>query len=203
MQPFPGRDFRIPRVQSINVSGHKFGIAPLAVGWIIWREKSLIPQCLLLESSYLRGTQSNFSLSFSRSGAPIAGQYYNFLRLGLAGYRERTHSLLDRACHLSIRLEETGYFTCLSDAHRQQIPGVCRDLCRGDDQIAAPVLPIVVFRLTDRVRRLYPKMQLSDVSDAMHGFRFSIPSKYISLFYWVSSISHGFRLQSSWLGILW
>ncbi|OQD66984.1 hypothetical protein PENPOL_c004G00788 [Penicillium polonicum] len=169
-------DFRLPRVQSINVSGHKYGMAPLAVGWIIWREKSHIPQCLLLESSYLRGTQSNFSLSFSRSGAPIAGQYYNFLRLGLAGYRERTHGLLDRACHLSIRLEDTGYFSCLSDAHRQQIPGVCHDLCRGADQITAPVLPVVVFRLSDRVRQLYPKMQLSDVSDAMHGFKFSIPN---------------------------
>lgn len=198
---FHGRDFRLPRVQSINVSGHKFGMAPLAVGWIIWREKSHIPQCLLLESSYLRGTQSNFSLSFSRSGAPIAGQYYNFLRLGLTGYRERTHSLLDRACHLSIRLEETGYFSCLSDAHRRQIPGVCRDLCREGGQITAPVLPVVVFRLTDRVRRLYPKMQLSDVSDAMHGFRFSIPSKYLSLFYWLLPISHGFRLYSSWLGL--
>ncbi|KAJ5409716.1 uncharacterized protein N7487_004075 [Penicillium crustosum] len=169
-------DFRLPRVQSINVSGHKFGRAPLAVGWIIWREKSHIPQCLLLESSYLRGTQSNFSLSFSRSGAPIAGQYYNFLHLGLAGYRERTHILLDRACHLSVRLERTGYFSCLSDAHRRQIPGICRDHCREGGQTTAPVLPVVVFRLTDHVQRLYPKVQLSDVSDAMHNFRFSIPN---------------------------
>ena len=30
-------DFRLPRVKSINASGHKFGLAPLGVGWVIWR----------------------------------------------------------------------------------------------------------------------------------------------------------------------
>ena len=155
-------------------------MASLAVGWIVWREKSQIPQSLLLESSYLRGTSSNFSLSFSKSGAPIAGQYYNFLHLGLSGYRDRAHSLLDGACRLSIRLEDTGYFFCLSDAHRPQLSqtaGGCHTLCRGDDQVAAPVLPVEVFRLTDRVRRQYPKLQLLDVSDAMHDLKFSIPRK--------------------------
>ncbi|KAJ5757350.1 uncharacterized protein N7511_006044 [Penicillium nucicola] len=170
-------DFRLPRVQSINASGHKFGLTPLAVGWIVWREKSQIPQELLLESSYLRGTHSNFSLSFSRSGVPIVGQYYNFLRLGLAGYRDRTQSLFDRASRLSALLEETGFFCCLGDAHRRQSAAGYHTLCRGGDQAAAaPVLPIVVFRLTDRVRRQYPNLQLSNVSDAMQGLNFSIPN---------------------------
>ncbi len=31
-------DFRLPRVKSINASGHKFGLAPLGVGWVLWRE---------------------------------------------------------------------------------------------------------------------------------------------------------------------
>ena len=31
-------DFRIPRVRSINASGHKFGLAPLGVGWVVWRD---------------------------------------------------------------------------------------------------------------------------------------------------------------------
>ena len=30
-------DFRLPRVRSINASGHKFGLAPLGVGWVVWR----------------------------------------------------------------------------------------------------------------------------------------------------------------------
>ena len=28
-------DFRIPRVKSINASGHKYGLAPLGVGWVV------------------------------------------------------------------------------------------------------------------------------------------------------------------------
>ena len=36
-------DFRLPRVKSINTSGHKFGLAPLGVGWIIWRDRSDLP----------------------------------------------------------------------------------------------------------------------------------------------------------------
>ncbi len=31
-------DFRIPRVKSINASGHKFGLAPLGCGWVVWSE---------------------------------------------------------------------------------------------------------------------------------------------------------------------
>ena len=31
-------DFRVPRVKSISTSGHKFGLAPLGVGWILWRD---------------------------------------------------------------------------------------------------------------------------------------------------------------------
>jgi glutamate decarboxylase len=155
-------------------------MAPLAVGWIVWREKSLIPQGLLLESSYLRGTHSNFSLSFSRSGAPIAGQYYNFLRFGLDGYRERTSHLLEFAYRFSIRLEDTGYFVCLSGAHRQPLAhraGNRYTFCCGADQAAAPVLPIVVFTLTGHARQQYPKLQLSDVSNAMQDSKLSIPSE--------------------------
>ena len=34
-------DFRIPRVKSISTSGHKFGLAPLGVGWVLWRRKEI------------------------------------------------------------------------------------------------------------------------------------------------------------------
>ena len=48
-------DFRIPRVKSINASGHKFGLAPLGVGWIIWREASDLPEDLIFWVNYLGG----------------------------------------------------------------------------------------------------------------------------------------------------
>lgn len=41
-------DFRLPRVKSINTSGHKFGLAPLGVGWIIWRDAEDLPEDHLL-----------------------------------------------------------------------------------------------------------------------------------------------------------
>src|SRR5258708_6508041 len=37
-------DFRIPRVKSISTSGHKFGLAPLGVGWVLWRGKDDRPR---------------------------------------------------------------------------------------------------------------------------------------------------------------
>ena len=33
-------DFRLQRVKSINTSGHKYGLSPLGVGWVIWRDKA-------------------------------------------------------------------------------------------------------------------------------------------------------------------
>ena len=42
-------DFRIKRVCSINTSGHKFGLAYVGVGWVVWRDKSLLPKELIFE----------------------------------------------------------------------------------------------------------------------------------------------------------
>jgi glutamate decarboxylase len=46
-------DFRIPRVKSINASGHKFGLAPLGCGWAIWREAKDLPEDLIFRVKYL------------------------------------------------------------------------------------------------------------------------------------------------------
>ncbi len=40
-------DFRLPRVKSISASGHKFGLAPLGCGWVIWRDEEALPQELV------------------------------------------------------------------------------------------------------------------------------------------------------------
>src|SRR4051812_38710175 len=42
-------DFRLPRVRSINVSGHKFGLVYAGVGWIIWRDVKFLPKHLIFE----------------------------------------------------------------------------------------------------------------------------------------------------------
>lgn len=174
-------------------------MAPLAVGWIVWRDKSKIPQDLLLESSYLRGSHTNFSLSFSHSGAPIAGQYYNFHRMGITGYREWAQTMLDRARLLSIGLHDIGYFSCLGDSHNQlssQGANGYNTRCQESDCAEAPALPIVVFTFSDHVQRLYPKLRLPDVSDSMYDLEFSIPSKSIRVTFipFRSNILSGYTL---------
>lgn len=43
------RNFELPRVKSINTSGHKFGLVYAGVGWIIWRDESYLPKYLVFE----------------------------------------------------------------------------------------------------------------------------------------------------------
>jgi glutamate decarboxylase len=83
----PMWDFKLPRVKSINTSGHKFGLVYAGVGWIIWRDEAYLPKYLIFELHYLGGTEESFTLNFSRPGAQIIGQYYNLLHLGFSGYR--------------------------------------------------------------------------------------------------------------------
>ena len=78
-------DFRLPRVKSISTSGHKFGLAPLGVGWVIWRDRQELPEDLIFHCNYLGGNMPTFQINFSRPAGQIIGQYYNFLRLGLRG----------------------------------------------------------------------------------------------------------------------
>ena len=80
-------DFRLPRVQSINTSGHKYGLVYPGVGWVIWRNPDALPDDLVFNVNYLGGDMPTFALNFSRPGNQIAAQYYNFLRLGFEGYR--------------------------------------------------------------------------------------------------------------------
>jgi glutamate decarboxylase len=79
-------DFRLPRVASINVSGHKYGLVSPGLGWVLWRDPGALPDDLVFRVNYLGGEMPTFALTFSRPSAPIAAQYYNFLRLGFDGY---------------------------------------------------------------------------------------------------------------------
>ena len=57
-------DFRLPRVKSINASGHKFGLAPLGCGWAVWREAEDLPEDLIFRVKYLGGNMPTFGLNF-------------------------------------------------------------------------------------------------------------------------------------------
>ncbi|MDH5856764.1 glutamate decarboxylase [Lampropedia aestuarii] len=106
-------DFRLPRVHSINTSGHKFGLAPLGVGWVVWRDASNLPEELIFNVNYLGGNMPTFALNFSRPGGQIVAQYYNFLRLGKDGYRKIHTACYDTARYLSDEIDKLGPFKVL------------------------------------------------------------------------------------------
>ena len=127
-------DFRIPRVKSINASGHKFGLSPLGVGWVIWREKHDLPEELVFRVNYLGGDMVDFALNFSRPAGAIVAQYYNFLRLGRKGYRKIHAACYKTAQFVAREIEAMGPFEVIYDGQMHQgIPGVCWKLKKGTD----------------------------------------------------------------------
>ena len=120
-------DFRLPRVKSINASGHKFGLAPLGVGWALWREKHDLPSELIFDVNYLGGNMPTFALNFSRPGGEIICQYYNFLRLGKEGYREIQTECSALGRYLAGKIAEFGHFRIIYDGEGG-IPGLCWEL---------------------------------------------------------------------------
>ena len=119
-------DFRIPRVKSINSSGHKFGLSPLGVGWIIWREASDLPEELVFWVNYLGGNMRNIGLNFSRPGGQVVCQYYNYVRLGREGYRKIHTACYETAHYLAREIEKVGPFEMIYRGDMSVgIPAVC------------------------------------------------------------------------------
>ncbi len=124
-------DFRLPRVASINTSGHKYGLVYPGVGWALWRTADALPEELVFRVDYLGGDMPTFSLNFSRPGSQVAAQYYTFVRLGREGYRAVQQQTRDVARSLAERIEAFGDFTMLS---------------RGDQ------LPVFTFTTAEGIR---------------------------------------------------
>lgn len=142
-------DFRLPLVKSINVSGHKYGLVYPGVGWVVWRDKSELPEDLIFHVNYLGGDMPTFTLNFSRPGNQIVAQYYNFIRLGFEGYKEIMEGLQDTAKYLARELEKRGPFKMLHD---------------GTD------IPVLAFRVTD------PTFTCFDISDALRIYGWQVPA---------------------------
>ncbi|MFC8230429.1 glutamate decarboxylase [Streptomyces sp. NPDC057287] len=136
-------DFRLPRVSSINTSGHKYGLVYPGVGWALWRSPAELPEELVFRVNYLGGDMPTFALNFSRPGAQVVAQYYTFLRLGREGYRAVQQTSRDIARRLAADFEALDDF---------------RLLTRGDE------LP--VFTLTTK-----PEVRAYDVFDVSRRLR--------------------------------
>lgn len=138
-------DFRQKRVVSINASGHKYGLAPLGVGWAIWRDAEHLPEDLIFRVNYLGGDMPTFALNFSRPGGQIVAQYYNFLRLGREGYRRLQQACYDTAAFLSDEINAMGPFSVIYDG-RGGIPAVSWSLTEDTNHKYS------LYDLSDRLR---------------------------------------------------
>ena len=144
-------DFRLPRVASINTSGHKYGLVYPGVGWIIWRDKDALPADLIFWVNYLGDNMPTFALNFSRPGAQVVAQYYNFLRLGFDGFRRTQQYARDVATRLSGQIAEIGPF----------------ELITTGDQ-----LPVFAFTLSKTVTNY----SVFDVSHALRERGWQVPA---------------------------
>ncbi len=144
-------DFRLPRVASINTSGHKYGLVYPGVGWIVWRDVAALPEDLIFWVNYLGDNMPTFALNFSRPGAQIVAQYYNFIRLGFAGYRKVQLYAREVATRLSTRIAELDSFTLLT---------------KGDE------LPVFAFSVRDGI----DNFSVFDVSTALRERGWLVPA---------------------------
>ncbi|MHC5201547.1 glutamate decarboxylase [Myroides sp. LJL119] len=138
-------DFRLPRVKSINTSGHKFGLAPIGVGWIVWREKTDLPEGLIFDVNYLGGNMKTFALNFSRPGGQIISQYHNFLHYGREGYTRILQAMSDHGQYIAQEVKKMGVFDIVYDGVNG-VPGATWKFKEG-------VNPgYTLYDLTDRMR---------------------------------------------------
>ena len=115
VQPDLVWDFRLERVVSIQSSGHKFGLVYPGVGWVLWRGAEFLPEDLVFHVNYLGGDMPTFALNFSRPGAQVVLQYFQFLRLGREGFRLVQQSCQDVAVHIARTLTAMPEFEVISD----------------------------------------------------------------------------------------
>ncbi|KAG6840706.1 hypothetical protein C0991_004950 [Blastosporella zonata] len=174
-------DFNLPRVVSINTSGHKFGLSYVGVGWVVWRDKAHLPKELIFELHYLGSVEYSFSLNFSRPAAPIIAQYFNFIHLGFEGYRAVALNDLKNARLLSRALEASKYYTVLSDIHRKisSTLGAVKGAVVSDDEDPEAYhsgLPVVSFRFSDAFREKHPDIEQRWIQTLLRAKGWIVPN---------------------------
>jgi glutamate decarboxylase len=151
LQPELEWDFRVPRVKSINASGHKYGLVYPGVGWVIWRDAESLPKELIFDVNYLGGHMPTFALNFSRPGSEVIAQYFMFTSLGFDGYRRVQQQSSDVAQYLASEIAEMGPY---------------RLITRGDE------LPVFAFALKPEIEHY----TVFDVSDKLRERGWLVPA---------------------------
>jgi glutamate decarboxylase len=151
VQPELEWDFRIPRVQSINASGHKYGLVYPGVGWAIWRDEAALPKELIFDVNYLGGHMPTFALNFSRPGSEVIAQYFMFAALGHEGYRTIQQRSSGVAQYLAAEIAKIGPYELISDGSE---------------------LPVFAFTLRSGIENF----TVFDVSSSLRGRGWQVPA---------------------------
>jgi glutamate decarboxylase len=101
--------------------------------------------------NYLGDNMPTFALNFSRPGAQVVAQYYNFLRLGFDGYQNVQGFAREVATRLSGRIGDLGPFELIT---------------KGDE------LPVFAFTLRDEIE----SYTVFDVSSALRERGWQVPA---------------------------
>ena len=159
LAPFCARevpwDFRLPRVKSISSSGHKYGLAPLGCGWVVWRDRASLPDDLVFKVDYLGGQVGTFAINFSRPAGQVISQYYEFLRLGREGYTKVQMAAYRVAQYLAEQIGPLGPYEFI---------------CTGSEKTG---IPAICFRVRDGAN---PGYTLFDVSDRLRMRGWQVPA---------------------------
>jgi glutamate decarboxylase len=148
LYPHSEWDFRLEQVRSINASGHKFGLVYPGIGWLVFRERSDLPDDLVFYENYLGKTDATFTLNFSTGSAMVLAQYYNFVRFGRTGYRFIMETMQANTRALAQRIKDIGEFSLIGD---------------GEEQ-----LPLVAFQLAEE--RAYDEFDIASQLAAERGW---------------------------------
>ncbi|KAJ7802918.1 pyridoxal phosphate-dependent transferase [Mycena olivaceomarginata] len=143
--------FDLKHVHSINMSGHKFGLVYVGLGWILWKNEPMLHKDLIFELYDLESIKYSFILKFSKPTSPIITQVCH-LATCYDGYHHIAIKDLRNMFMLSHALKAP-YFTVFSN--------ICKPSEKGCAQLKGPNtinednlelyehgLPIVSFRLS-------------------------------------------------------
>ncbi|KAF3347770.1 hypothetical protein VD0002_g305 [Verticillium dahliae] len=173
-------DFSNPRAASINASGHKFGLATASVGWVLWRDRTCLPESIVHSSDYLMGQNESVTLSYSQPAHGVVLQYYHLARLGRLGYERIIKEAFQRAVDLGRLLEKTGLFECVDGVYRGPLDSAAN---KSQQEATAASrssgLPLVVFRLRPGVKRQFPGLDEQWISHGLMQRGFSVPCKFL------------------------
>ena len=100
-------DFDDAGVDTMTIDPHKAGRAAVPAGGFLARSSEYLDE-LTIDTPYLE-SESQFTLTGTRSGAGVASAVAAMETLWPDGYREQYHTAMENARWLADRLEERGY----------------------------------------------------------------------------------------------